>query len=105
MIKSIPSHILTPNFYYDFIIYSNAGSGSPYLSTQSASTYIMTIQSVVGYSGPTTNFLDYVPVNKYNTVYPITLNHLHVLTREAGALNSLLICFTVGVATTTDYYL
>lgn len=41
LIKSIPSRIMTPNYYYEFIIYKNTGSGSSLISVPSATNYIV----------------------------------------------------------------
>ena len=43
-------------------------------------------------------------MNKYQTVYPIVLNHIYILTREANVINSLYLSFTVNKAGTAWQY-
>ena len=38
VIQSMASHILNPSYYYEFIVYTNAGSGSPFITTNSSTT-------------------------------------------------------------------
>lgn len=105
VIQSMASHILNPSYYYEFIVYTNAGSGSPFITTNSSNNYQLRVWSGYGYTSFTTKYFDTVPVKKYMSVIPVTLNSIYILTREAAVLNSLYISLAVGVATTSAYYL
>jgi len=105
MIKSIPSHILNPIYFYDFIIYMNVGSYANFIPTSSTYPYIFKISTLNAYSGGTVQYNNYIPVDKYQTVYPITLTNIYILTQEAAAINSLFLNLVVNVATTTVYYI
>ena len=48
----------------------------------SASNYFLAnVKSHNALSSPTTLYQDFIPVNKYYTVYPIVLNYIYTLTR------------------------
>ena len=47
---------------------------------------------------------DFLLVEKYQSVYPITLNSIYTLTREAAATNSLYLSFSSSVAGTAYTY-
>jgi hypothetical protein len=81
LIKSISSHILNPAYYYELIIYKNMGSGSSLIIIPSASTYIMQVGTINAYSGGSWQYYDWIPVNNYLNVYPITLSSIYILTR------------------------
>lgn len=98
LIKSIPSHILNPMYFYELIIYKNTGSGSSLISIPSSSSYIMQVKTIDAYSGGSILYFSTIPILKYQTVYPITLNSIYILTREAAAINSLYIDFTMNFA-------
>ena len=98
MVKSIPSHIFNPTYYYELIIYKNVGSGSSLISIPSASSYIMQVKTVNAYSSGSILYLNSIPVLNYLNVYPMTLNSIYTLTREAAATNSLYIDFTINFA-------
>lgn len=105
LIQSLPSHILNPSYYFEFIVYVNAGSSSPLISASTGNNYILRVWSGSNYGTFSTTYLDAVPISTYISTIPITLNGIYLLTREAAAINSLYIDFTVGVATTAAYYL
>lgn len=105
MIRSIPSHILNPIYYYDFIIYLNAGSATNYLSTITTTPYIFQVSTLNAYTGGTILYNNYIPVDKYQTVYPITLSSIYILTQEAAAVNSLYLNLVVNQASSTVFYL
>lgn len=108
LIKSIPSHIMTPNYYYDFIIYMNTGSGSSLISVPSATNYIIQVGTVNNYNSGGIQYYDYIPVLNYLDRLPITLNYVMFLTQEAAAVNSLLLNFNINFAVnsaTTVFYL
>ena len=81
LIKSIPSHVLSPSYYYEFIVYLNSGASSPFLTAQTGTIYNFQLSSVLAYSSPSTLYYDVVPVDVYQSVYPITLNSIYILTR------------------------
>lgn len=58
----------------------------------------MQVGTINAYSGGTLQYYDYIPVVNYLNVYPITLNSVYILTREAAAVNSLYVYFNIGVA-------
>jgi hypothetical protein len=105
MIKSIPSHILTPNYFYDFIIYFNAGASANLITTVTTTPYIFQVATCNAYSGGSIQYNNYITVDKYQAVYPIVLNNIHILTQEAAAINSLFLNLVLNQATTTVYYL
>jgi hypothetical protein len=107
LIKSIPSHIMSPNYYYEFIVYSNQGSGSSLISVPAATNYIMQVGTINAYSGGTVQYYDWVVVNSYLNLYPITLNSIYILTREAAAVNSLYLSFSIGftMSSSNSFYL
>lgn len=108
LIKSIPSRIMSPNFYYEFIVYKNTGSGSSLIAEPSTPNYIMQVGTVDRYTGGGVLYYDYIPVLNYLNRLPITLNHVFFLTQEAAAVNSLLVNFNINLAvnwTTTVFYL
>ncbi len=109
LIKSIPSHIMKPNFYYEFIVYRNGGSGSSLLSVSSSSSYVLQVWTVDAYDNSgTTLYHSNVPYLNPLNVYPITLNRIYILTREAAAVNSLYVDFNIAFAVnsaTTVFYL
>jgi len=51
------------------------------LTTPSTSIYIMKIMTRTGYTSGTILFLDSIPMDKYQSVYPISLNSIYILTR------------------------
>lgn len=104
LIKSIPSHIRNPAFMYEFIIYKNAGASTSLLTTVSSNPYIMQVGTINAYSSGTVQYYDYIPVYKYQNVYPIQLINIYILTKEASAVNSLYINFNVGIASTTVFF-
>ncbi len=107
LIKSIPSRIMTPNYYYEFIIYKNTGSSSSLINVPAATNYILQVGTVDRYTGGGIQYYDYIPVVNYLNRLPMSLNHVVFLTQEAAAVNSLLINFdidfTVNSATTVFY--
>lgn len=106
IIRSIPSHILTPDYYYSFTIYQNAGGSSSLITASSASNYYhIRVWSGTNYNygSFSTRYFDIIPVNKYLSAIPITLNGIYILTREAASTNSLLIDFSVAQATPSNY--
>lgn len=104
IIKSIPSHILTPDYRYSFTIYQNAGSSSSLITASSATNfYHMRVWSGTNYASFNTIYFDVISVNKYLNAIPITLNGIYILTREAATTNSLLVDFTVAQATPSNY--
>ena len=103
-IRPIPSHTLNPAFYYDFIVYINAGSSSPFITANSNSNYHIQVWSCKAFSSPTILFYDIIPYENFINVYPITLNSIYILTREAAIVNSLYVDFSIGYATPTAYY-
>lgn len=105
LIQSLPSHILNPAYYYEFIVYVNAGSGSPLISASTGNNFFLRVWSGSNYGSFSTTYFDEVPISTYVSTIPTTLNGIYILTREAAAINSLYIDFTVGVATTAAYYL
>ena len=68
------------------------------ISIPAASKYIAQVITRNAYSGGSVQFLDYIPVLNHLNVNPIYLNRIYVLTREAAAVNSLLIDFTINLA-------
>lgn len=98
LVKSIPSHILTPNYYYQIIIYKNTGSGSSLINIPSAASYVAQVGTINAYSSGTVQYYDYIPVLNYLNIYPITLSSIYILTREAAAINSLYLSFNINVA-------
>ena len=48
---------------------------------------------------------DYILIERYRSVYPITLGHIYILTREAAATNSLFLNFRVNTAGSSYQYL
>lgn len=102
LVKSIPSHILTPNNHYQIIIYKNTGSGSSLIAIPSAASYIAQIGTINAYSSGTLQYYDYVPVLNYLNIYPISLSSIYTLTREAAAINSLYLSFTINVAASSS---
>ena len=107
LVQSLPSHIFSPSFYYDFIVYVNAGSSSPFITANSAAYYNQLVWSGKGYTNANFNtmYFDAVDVFTYQSVYPIVLNSIYTLSREAATVNSLFVDFTVKVATTSAYLL
>ena len=77
------------------------------ITIPSASKYIAQAITRNAYSGGSVQFLDYIPVLNYLNVNPIALNRIYILTREAAAVNSLLVDFTINFAQSgaTIYYL
>lgn len=77
------------------------------ISIPSASKYIAQVITRNAYSGGSIQYLDYIPVLNYLNVNPIVLNNIYILTREAAAINSLLIDFTINFAQSgsTIFYL
>jgi hypothetical protein len=61
--------------------------------------------SGTNYGSFSTKYLDIVPVRNYLSTSPFTLNSIYTLTREAAVTNSLLLDFTVNLATSSVYYL
>jgi hypothetical protein len=98
LIKSIPSHIMSPTFRYEFIIYRNMGSGSSLISIPSATNYVMQVGTVNNYNSGGIQYYNWMPVLNYLNVHPITLNNIYILTREAAAVNSLYLDFNIGFA-------
>jgi hypothetical protein len=80
LIKSIPSHIMTPNYYYEFIVYKNAGSGSSLISIPAATNYIMQVGTVDRYTGGGVQYYDWIPVVNYLDRLPMSLNYIYILT-------------------------
>lgn len=77
------------------------------ISIPSANKYIAQVITRNAYSGGSIQYLDYIPVLNYLDVNPIVLNNIYILTREAAAINSLLIDFTINFAQSgsTVFYL
>jgi len=81
LVKSIPSHILNPIFYYDFIIYINSGSSTPFITASSSNNYNIEVITYKAYSSGTILYYDVIPYKNYLNIYPITLNGIYILTR------------------------
>ena len=97
-IESIPSHILSPDFYYEIAIYRNNNGASMGLTLSSSAYFWAAIQSLNTLNSYTKINQDFLLANKYQSVFPITLNSIYTLTNEASATNSLYISFTLNTA-------
>ena len=101
-----PSHILQPEFYYEFIVYKNNGGSSSLITTTSGSNNNERVWSGYGQPGGyTTRYFDVLPFNKYYSTTPFILNQIYILTREASVVNSLYLDFTVQVTTPSVHFL
>jgi hypothetical protein len=67
----------------------------------------MQVKTVKSYSSPSILYLTSIPVLNYLNTYPIGLNNIYILTREAAAINSLYVDFTINFAmvSASIYYL
>lgn len=88
---------MTPNYYYEITIYRNDNSQSMMLPKPTADNTKMTITTVMNTSGTIVNE-DIINIEKYQQQQSIWLNKIYILTKEAGAINSLYIDFTVTFA-------
>lgn len=104
-ITSIPSRILSPDYYYEFAIYINSNGASMSLALSSSNTFLAKITSVDSTGNTNVINRDFVLINKYQFTFPITLNSIYTLTMEASATNSLYIDFSVNTAGVTYQYM
>jgi hypothetical protein len=104
-VKSIPSHVLnSEQNTYEIIIYRNNNGAQAFLTTNSADRFFAKVRTLPSLSTSTPVNEDFILVNKYQTVYPIVLNHIYILTRETNVINSLYLSFTVNKAGTAWQY-
>lgn len=97
-ITAIPSHIISPDFYYEITIYRNNNGAAMGLTLSSSNYFWARVQTVNTHNSYTVINQDFLLANKYQSVQPITLNHIYILTNEASATNSLYISYTVNAA-------
>ena len=74
---------MKPEFFYEFIIYQNKGSGSPFLNTMSSSSRRkVSTWSGVGRPGSwSTKYYDVAGVNKYKSTNAFSLHSIYILSR------------------------
>lgn len=95
-IESIPSYTMNPSYYYEITIYRNNNGAQAYLTANTGDTFHALVRTVPTLSSYTVVNEDYLLVERYRSVYPIVLNHIYTLTREAAAMNSLYVSFRVN---------
>ena len=91
------------DYYYELVIYRNDNNADMHLSVSSSNNYVLTFQSIK--TSNTIIYEDLVTMEKYQTVYPIALNSIYTLTREAAYRNSLYLDFTVNTGGDHRQYL
>lgn len=79
-ITSIPSHILSPDYYYEIAIYRNNNGASMGLTLNTNAYFWATIQSLNTLNSYTVINQDFLLAKKYQSVFPITLNSIYTLT-------------------------
>lgn len=104
-IQSIPSHVISPNYYYEITVYRNDNGATMGLALSASNYFLASIKTHNALTSPTVLYQDFMPINKYYTVYPIVLNQIYILTNEASATNSLLLNFAVNTAGVAYQYL
>lgn len=97
-ITAIPSHVISPDYYYEIAIYRNNNGAAMGLTLSSSNYFWATVQTVNTHNSYTVINQDFLLVNKYQAVLPVSLNSIYILTSEASATNSLYISFTVTAA-------
>lgn len=88
---------MTANYYYEIVIYRNDVDQSMMLPKPSGDNTKMTIVTVINDTGTIANE-DIINIEKYQQMQTISLNKIYILTKEAGAINSLYIDFTPSFA-------
>jgi hypothetical protein len=79
-IKSIPSHILSPDYYYEIAIYRNDNGAAMGLTLNTNAYFWAIIQTLNTLSSYSVINQDFVLANRYQSVYPIVLNTIYTLT-------------------------
>jgi len=105
LIQSIPSHILKPEYYYEFVVYQNMGASSPFVPLSSSANSLIRVWSGSNYNSFSTQYFDVLPVDNFLDSSPITLNSIYFLTREQSVTNSLLLDITVNLNAPAVYFL
>ena len=106
LIRARLDHINKPEYFYEYIIYQNKGSSSPFLSSMSGANRNIKTWSGQGYSGSwTSKYINLDGIYKYQSTSSFTLHSIYILTREAAVVNSLWINFNINVATPNIYFL
>ena len=82
-LRSRPDHIMKPEFFYEFIIYQNKGSSSPFLTVMSSySRRKVSTWSGVGSPGSwSTKYYNVAGINKYKSTNAFSLHSIYILTR------------------------
>ena len=80
-IESIPSYTINPNYYYEITIFRNNNGAQAYLTTSTSDTFLAMVQTTPTLAGSSIVNEDYLLVERYRTTYPISLNHIYILTR------------------------
>jgi hypothetical protein len=74
------------------------------ITTPASNVFNMALSTVTVLSSETIANYDYVSYYKYKNVYPIVLNSIYILNKEASAINSLYLSYTVNIAGSTFNY-
>lgn len=107
-ISAIPSHVISPDFYYEFVIYANNNASTMNFNLNPNNYFwaqVNSVSTLSSYSNSVIPNQNFILINKYQTVYPISLNSIYILTREASATNSLFLSFTVNVVGVAYQYM